>query len=201
MPTNVLSQTPAKPHAWPVRRLGMLAMLGAPMLLVEVIAFIAGNDPNRNSPFVGVTGLLYLAGWTCSLVALRRLGVLGRSMASTIVYWIQFTLVVMAGLFSLEELAYGSLEQIPIQALDLAWPLSHTFMLVTGGLAIAAGVWRGWRRFAPFLPGLKIPMLFALMALGAGNGRGTAGYVQALFASLAFLLLGYAVFTSSDSNR
>src|SRR4030095_9431845 len=99
------------------------------------------------------------------------------------------------GLFSLEEIAFGSFERMPIQVLDLAWPLSHTFMLVTGGLAIGAGVWRGWRRIAPFLPGLQIPMLFALMALGAGNGRGMAGYIQAVFASLAFLLLGYAVFT------
>jgi len=178
----------------------MLAMLGAPMLLVEVITFVTSNDPNRNSPFVGLTGLVYLGGWICSLVALRRLGVLGRSMASRIVYSIQVTLVVMAGLFSLEEMAYGSFERMPIQVLDLAWPLSHTFMLVTGGLAIGTGVWRGWRRIAPFLPGLKIPMLFALMALGAGNGRGMAGYIQAVFASLAFLLLGYAVFTSSDSN-
>jgi hypothetical protein len=200
MTTNVLPQTPAE-RAWSVRRLGALAMLAAPMLFVEVIMFVTSDDPNRNSPLVGVAGLLYLAGWICSLVALRRLGVLGTSVAGRIVYWVQITLVVAAALFSAQELLYGAAERLPFPVLDLAWPLTHTFMLVTGGVAIGSGVWKGWRRFAPFLPGLKIPLLLTLMALGVGNAQGLAGDIQATWASVAFLLLGYAVFTSSDRPR
>jgi hypothetical protein len=201
MTTNVISHTSAESTAWSIRRLGALAMLGAPMLLAEMIVFIASDHPNRNSPFVGVTGLFYLAGWICSLVALRRLGVLGSSVASRIAYAIQLLLIAAAAVFSVEELIYGSSERIPLFVLDAAWPLSHTFMLVTGGFAIGAGVWKGWRRVAPFLPGLKIPVFLLLMWLGMGNGRGPAGYIQAFYASLAFLLLGYAVFTSADSDR
>jgi len=176
-------------------------MLGAPMLFVEVVVFVTSDHPNRNSPLVGITGLLYLAGWICSLVALRRLGVLGPSVAARTVYWIQIGLIATAAMLSTQELLYGSAEKLPLPVLDLAWPLSHTFMLVTGGFAIASDVWKGWRRVAPFLPGLKIPLLLTLMALGAGNGQGLAGSIQATWASFAFLLLGYAVFTSSDRPR
>lgn len=49
----------------------------------------------------------------------------------------------MAFLFSMEEFIYGNIETMPLPVLDAAWPLSHTFMLVTGVAVIRSGKWKG----------------------------------------------------------
>jgi hypothetical protein len=81
---------------------------------------------------------------------------------------------------------------------DLAWPLSHLFMLVVAGMVIKAGAWRGWRRFAPLVCGLMVPVFFLMNASGA---RGVGLILGGIFSAVGFVSLGYAVRTEPLGAR
>jgi hypothetical protein len=200
MTTNVLARTSGRPDALSPRVLGTIGMLASPMLLVQGLGAPPQESSGPVGSLIGAVGLVYLVGWACSLVGMRQLGVMGDTAGARATYAVQLTLVLIATVFSVQETVYGSPERVPFPILDLAWPLGHTFMLVTGAFVLKAGVWTGWRRFVPLVCGLKIPLLIALVAAGlpapvTAGGRGAAGYIQVAFAAVAFLLLGYAVRT------
>jgi hypothetical protein len=70
-------------------------------------------------------------------------------------------------------------------------------MLVVGILPVRAGVWEGWRRFAPFLVGLALPAAFAAASVFGGAWMGVT------FASMTtagFFTLGYSVCTGSGAH-
>lgn len=200
-PISAAAGQPTRPGPVSTRTLGTLGMLGSPTMLAYGVTLVASGAANRNTALMGATGLLYLAGWMCSLVAMRQLGVMGRSAPSRVVYALQFALLVVASLFSVEELVYGSPARIPHPLLDLAWPLSHTFMLVTGAFVLKARAWTGWRRWPAFLVGFKIPLLAAAALALAGPGEPPTWLQTAAFTygGTALMLLGYAVRTSDPA--
>jgi hypothetical protein len=178
--------------------LGTLGILASPMLLAQ--GALAASGWAGAGSVGGALGLVYLGGWGASLVGMRRLGVIGATGGGRAAYGVQLALLAAAALFSVQETVYGGPDRVPFPLLDLAWPLGHTFMLVTGAAVLRAGAWRGWRRYAPLLCGLKIPLLVALVAAGMAapvesGGRGAAGWTQVAYAAAAFAALGYAVRT------
>ena len=80
-------------------------------------------------------------------------------------------------------------DDLAFNVMDIAWPLSMAWMLVVGVTVVVAGRMQGWRRFAPLLCGLWLPLGIPLQAvLGEQTGSIMFG-VSAVF----WLLLGYAV--------
>ena len=175
--------------------LGAAGIVGAQMWALDALyrhAYGLGGGPNDRVS--GVLNLLYIIGWACSAVALRRLRVTGRGLAAAAAYVVQCLGLTLAGLISLNEaldLKVGAAHPLYI-VVDAAWPLSHLFMLVVGVLVRRAGVWRGWRRLPCFVCGLALPAFFAAVpALGED-----ARFVFIIFVTTGFTLLGNAVRTA-----
>ncbi len=78
---------------------------------------------------------------------------------------------------------------------DMAWPLSHTLMLVVGIAVLKAKRLSGWTRFAPLACGLAIPLLIMAALIGGREGI----IVFGPYTWPTFTLLGYAVRTGDQA--
>jgi hypothetical protein len=175
------------------RLLGTLGMIGAPMMLLEGLYRSATHLRNNHNDYVvGAMSLLYIIGWASSSLGMRRLRVTGDSAASRAAFAVQMAGLLLAGVWALREVVKPSsdINSTLFKVTDAAWPLSHIFMLVIGGLVLKADVWRGWRRLAPFLCGLALPTFFAASTVVR---RESAGALFGIFTALGFMLQGYAV--------
>jgi len=68
-------------------------------------------------------------------------------------------------------------------------------MLVLGILVIAAKTWTGWRRFAPLVPTVAVPLGAGLVALTGLDG------VFVIIHAIAMVLLGYVVQSSESVTQ
>ena len=176
------------------RLLGTLGMLASPMMLAEMLIF--GFSQHGSNRVIGVLGVIYTAGWVCSAVGMRRSRVTGDTALSRVVFVVQLAGLLLAFLWSLQEVVHSGIDKggAFYGVTDAAWPLSHLFMLVIGILTVRAKVWGGWRRFAPFLAGLALPVAAASASVA---GRGAMGFAFGVMTTAGFLALGYALRTES----
>lgn len=182
------------------RLLGTLGMLGGPMLLAEGLYRQFTHMPdNYDNQLVGVLGVMYIGGWMCSTVGMRRLRVTGNGATSAAVFVIQLTGLFLAALWSIQAIVHlPGLTESPLFGIaDVAWPFSHVLMLVVGMLVLKAKVWRGWLKFVPLLCGAGLPLFFAASAIGA---RVAGSFLFFSLTAIGFILLGYAVRNSNLSK-
>ncbi len=168
------------------RTLTAIAMICAPALLVEAI--LTGGE--EKPVVIGLASRVVMAGWICSNTVMRRTRAAGTGRWGRAVLLVQLVGLVLACLFGLFE-ATGLLgrDDLTFNVMDIAWPLSMAWMLVVGITVAAAGRMQGWRRFAPLLCGLWLPLGIPLQAvLGEQTGSIMFGVSAVLW-----LLLGYAV--------
>lgn len=177
--------------------LGTIGIIGGPMLLAEALFFgLAFGASGLAHRLLGVLELIYVGGWMCSAIAMRRARVTGNDRLGKATFVVQMTGLMLAALFSAQGIVQSKpdADSLLFKVTDAAWPLSHMFMLVVSIMVWRAGVWRGWRRIAPLLCGLALPVFFAANALGAKE----IGLI--LFPALTavgFMSLGYAVRTTT----
>ncbi len=175
------------------RVLGMLAFIGAPMLLLQSAAMVfAQGQKLAADRFIAFLGVLYIGGWMAGVVGMRRLRVTGDRQGSKVLFIIQIFVLSLALLFSIQE-SIGLTNSIFFRITDAAYPLSHLLMLVVGVSVWRAHVWRGLTRLAPLLVGLGLPSAFALAPLIGWNA---AGITFAGLTALGFSLVARAVYKS-----
>lgn len=179
------------------RVLGTLGMIAAPMLFLEGMLYTLGYAEGQSARFIPLLGIIYLAGWACSLAGMRRLGATGHGTLAKAIFILQIVGLSLAVLFNVQEMTGASRDTLFFRVTDMAWPASHVFMLVTGVFVLKNKVWRGWRVAAPFVCGLALPVFFAASAI---IGRGIAGYVFGMLTIVAFMWLGYAVRTGDRAR-
>ena len=112
------------------RLLGTLGMLASPMMLVEMLLFdFKQHGSNR---VIGVLGVMYIFGWACSAVGMRRSRVTGDDSLSKGVFVLQLFGLLLAFSWSVQEIIYSGIDQggVLYRVTDAAWPLSHLLMLV-----------------------------------------------------------------------
>jgi hypothetical protein len=179
------------------RFLGTVGMLASPMMLAEMLIF--GFQQHGSNRVVGVLGTIYIVGWFCSAVGMRRSRVTGDNALSRGVFVLQLFGLLLALLWSLQEIIHSGVDTSGVfyRVTDAAWPLSHLLMLVVGILTLRAGVWRGWRRFAPLLVGLALPVAIAAALAPGQAGMGSAFGVMT---TAGFFALGYSVRTGGSAH-
>lgn len=184
---------PAAPaSAAGTRLLGVLGMTGAPAFL--------GISQHVTQGELGpqLLMLAYVVGWLCSAVGLRRLRAAGNGRGARILTGVQLAGLTLAGLQIVQDIAgQRPLGSIFYTITDVAWPVSHLFMLVVFAAVWRARVWTGWRRWTPLAGGLVIPLTLLMAAAkvvdpGAMFNVGTA---------LSFLAFGLAVATAAPEAR
>jgi len=167
-----------------------LATVGASVMLLQAAAYqFRPGDPDQ---FWGAMELLYVFGWMSSIVGLMRLNATGRSIGGRLILGILLVTLTLAA----AESAMIAIVPNPDQSTlfytitDIAWPFSHTFMLVVGIAVLVARTLPGWQRVAPLLCGLVLPVSF--LAVGVG-GDLALRVVFAVGTAVTFTLLAWSV--------
>ncbi len=182
------------------RLLGTIGIIGGPMLLMEALIFgLAVGSPSPAHRLLGVLELLYIGGWMCSAVGMRRARVTGNNWPSTAIFVVQMTGLLLAALFSAQGIVQPNPDanSLFFSVTDAAWPLSHLLMLAVSFLVWRAGVWRGWRKVAPLVCGLALPVFFAANAAGA---KEVGLILFPALSAIGFIALGYAVSTTRQTT-
>ena len=175
------------------RVLGIIAMICAPALLVEGL-MLRGQE---NAAITGIASMVFMAGWICSNIGMRRMRATGTGKWGRAVLLIQLVGLVLALMFGFFE-ATGLLgrESIVFNVTDAAWPLSMLWMIVVGITVIVAKRLSGWQRFVPLLCPLWLPVaIIGTIALGE-----TGGFIGVGYAAVLWAVLGYVV-VRSDSRQ
>lgn len=177
------------------RILGLIGMLTSPMLL---LGLLAGAD-SPASRVAAALGLVFVLGWMCSMLGLRLLRATGSSVLSKTVFIIQMCGLLLAASQQVQDLIYANPnnDSFFYRMADAAWPLSVLFMLVVGILTVKAKVLKGWRKFAPLVCGLALPVLFLATGLA---GMKVGGLVFGMHTTVAWMLLGYAARTGRSQQ-
>ena len=146
------------------------------------------DDPNQ---FWGAMELLYIFGWMSSIVALLRLNATGRSFGGRLILGIQLVALTLAAAESVMIAIVPSPDQSTLfyQITDIAWPFSHTFMVVVGIAVLVARVLPIRQRVTPLLCGLVLPLSFLSAAIA---GDYALRVVFAVGTAATFALLGLA---------
>ena len=193
MTTATFPAAPARPS--PHKLLGLVGVLAAPVFLAQRILTPSG-DQLPNDRLAAWLGLWYLVGWACSALALRRDRATGRGVGAAAIFGVQLVGLTLAAGQQLQDAVQARpLGDTVYGVCDVAWPLSHVFMLVVGVAVLRARVWTGWRRWTPLACGLALPLSFAAQAAAGRYGLLVA---FPIFTTLAFSALGVAVMTSRD---
>jgi hypothetical protein len=171
--------------------LGATGIFGAPAFLVQWLAFGAPAPDAPQDAVATLVHVVYLAGFASSALALRLLRATGGGRGAAVIAAAQGVGLLLAAAQVLQDAVRARpLGDGFYAATDVAWPLSHLFMLVVGVAVLRARVWTGWRRWTPLACGLALPAAFAAMAVG-GRAAMIAAFATATAA--AFLALGVAV--------
>jgi hypothetical protein len=170
MATNQLKLTAGlKTGAINNRILGLPAIIGAPMLLLQFLLGTRGinSEGGEKNALIALLGVLYIGGWMCGAIGMFRLRTYGESRGSKIVFVQQMILLSLALMFSVFETFGATYENggVLFAVFDAGYPLSHLFMIVVGIFVWRAGVWRGFSKFAPLLVGIALPLTLGLMPL------------------------------------
>jgi hypothetical protein len=175
------------------RCLGMLCLIGAPMLLVQ---FILNPGGVSNTAGIAFLGVLYMGGWLAGAVGMRRLRVTGNGNGSKIIFIIQALGLFLATMFSVLETSGYNHENggLIFVMTDLAYPFSHLFMIVVGSFTLRAGVWNGFSKFAPLLVGVALPLTLALASL-VGMQIGTLFFGG--LTTIGLSIIGYTIIKQS----
>ncbi|RAK62931.1 hypothetical protein [Hymenobacter edaphi] len=168
------------------RPLGLAAILLSPLMALMLTMY---HWPQHH--VIGdVAGGLFLLGWLCSAVGMRRLRVLGPGVVARGLSALQIILLGLAACQQLFDATTGRLDTWYYFVCDMAWPGSMVMMLITGALVWRAGVWADWRHFVPALCGLTLPLALLTQVL---VGELAAGIVFGGYSGVLWALLGLAV--------
>jgi hypothetical protein len=184
-----------KTYPTPTQTLGVLALIGAPFLLLGPL--LAQGYPPLSGPwFYGVWAFVYITAWMCSIQGLRLLEATGRSRFGKGILWVITGTLVLADLSNLYALAAPGEKSALFLCLDAFWPLSNLAMLVVGIAVVAAKGLPGWRRYVPLLAGLWLPFTLAVKALMDTGTLLIDAPVVGIYSALAWSLLAVVVGTT-----
>ncbi|MBC7893714.1 MAG: hypothetical protein H7Y12_15960 [Sphingobacteriaceae bacterium] len=170
--------------------LGTIGILGAPFLFIGT-AWYADD--------MGLTGLIYMAGWQCSLIGLYRLRAAGNHNVARGLFYAIFTTLALAQGWNVWTIFDPGNTSLAYQILDLTWPLSNVLMIPLGIAALRARRLAGWYRFVPLAVGFWLP--FALLVLGLLGRTPESMSIGGLYSALAWAMLGFVVFQGAGALR
>ena len=137
--------------------LGILALIGAPWLFI-------GTPMERRMPhlsdswFTGVWGIIFISGWMCAVIALKRLRATGNTSFGKILLIVLLISLSIANLSNVIQIFVERNKPSYFVFFDLFWPLSNIIMFIVGVMVIIAKRLRGWKLYIPLATGLWFPL-------------------------------------------
>lgn len=180
------------------RILGILAIIGAPLLLLQFLLGTRGMNAEggEKNALIALLGVFYIGGWISGATGMFRAGTYGESKASKIVFALQIVLLSFALMFSVFETFGVTYENgsALFAVFDAGYPLSHLFMIVVGIFVLRARRWRGFSKFAPLVVGFALPLTLGLMPL-LGEKIGVVSF--GALTAIGLAAIGFTIFRKS----
>jgi hypothetical protein len=138
--------------------LGVAGMVGAPMIGLALFLSKFGLIKSEGQAD-GALSAIYMGGFVCIATALRFARITGRGRTGALISFIQIVGLLLAATWSvLTTVAFPGIPKTVWVVTDMAWPLSHLFMLAVGMAAWKAKVWNGWPVVTLLLCGAALPI-------------------------------------------
>ncbi|MCU0385444.1 MAG: hypothetical protein MUE38_05410 [Flavihumibacter sp.] len=171
--------------------LKIIAYVGAPCLTLSF------TMEKYQSPkwIIATTGVLFLFGWICSILFIRRYKLAGASLLANILTYVLLISLLLAAISNILALIPG-FPTAYFYLFDLFWPISNVLLLVLTISIAFSGALKGWRKYLPLVAGCWLPVAM-IINLHAANNR-WLNYLVEVHATIGWLLLILAI---SFKNR
>src|SRR5688572_631113 len=178
------------------RVLGIFAPIGSPWLFIGM--YLEQRNPRLlDSWFTGVWGLIFISGWICSVIALRRLKATGNSSFGKILLIVLLIILSLANVSNVIQVIVEKDKPPYFMVLDMCWPLSNVIMLITGIMVIIAKGLPGWRRWIPLATGLWFPL--AMLSFPIDNK--IVSLLVGFYSVIAWALLAIVIITTKQETE
>jgi hypothetical protein len=178
------------------KTLGTLALAGAPFLSLGVYLEELYPTALHDSWFTGACGLVYISGWSCSMIAMQRLEATGKNRFGKAVLRVILAMLLLANFSNMYQLLFPQDKSMLFWTLDVFWPLSNLMMLVVGIAVVMAKGLPGWRRYVPLAVGLWLPT--ALLTVQLFGRTAPVFLFGSAYSVIAWTLLAVAVLTAKE---
>lgn len=168
--------------------LGLIAMLASPFFWIETYFY---GQATHNTSLTGVCDLIYMIGWSCSIVGLMKLKAAGNTRRGKTILLIQLVFLLIANIWNIWVILDPLNQTTIFNILDKFWPISNCFMLITGIAVVVAKKVSGFFRFVPLIAGLWLPVTVAFSMLLKGD---QVFYIMNSYSFCSFFLLGLMIF-------
>ena len=178
------------------RLLGILALIGSPWLFIGT--YLEQQMPLlSDSWFTGVWGIIFITGWTCAAIALKRLRATGTGSFGKVILLLLIFSLIIANISNVIQIFVEKDKPSYFIYFDLFWPLSNIIMLIAGITVIVTKGLPGWMRYMPLACGLWFPL--AMLSSLTGNHI-LSFFFGGLYSVLAWALLAYGIITTGKER-
>lgn len=178
------------------KTLGTLAFIGSPWLFLG--PYIEQRVPGlEDSWFTGVWGILFISGWICSVIVLRRLKTTGSSTFGKVILVALIAFLTLANLSNLIQIIVEKDKPAYFMLFDIFWPLSNLVMLVMGVAVILIRGLPGWKRYVPLAVGMWFPLAMISSAVDDGV---VSLFFGGIYSALAWGALAVVVMTTKEKE-
>ena len=171
-----------------LKYLGIVAMIGSPFFALETYYY---QQEMQDSSLTGICDLIYMIGWSCSIVWLIKIRAAGEGWGKAILS-IQLGLLTIANIWNVWVIFDPLNTSILFTILDKFWPISNCFMFISGLAVLRGRQITGFARFVPLIAGSWLPVS-ALTALLL-DGNQVFLYIMTGYSFCCFFLLGLMIF-------
>jgi hypothetical protein len=167
------------------KTLGIIGLFGAPFLLIGFT--LEHIYPHlANSWFTGFWGLMYMIGWTSSIIGLQRMEATGNTTWGKAILWIVHVSLLLANVSNVIQLVTPHNKPDWFFYIDLFWPLSNILMLIVGIMCLSAKKIKIEQRYIPLVVGLWLPFSLPFWKI---NGSTSAMIISGIYSAIAWTLL------------
>ncbi len=132
--------------------LGILALIGSPWLFIGTYMEQRMTHLS-DSWFTGVWGILFISGWICAVIVLKRLRTTGSSSFGKVILLILLLSLSIANVSNVIQIFVERDKPSYFIFFDLFWPLSNIIMLIVGITVLTTKGLPGWKRYIPLAKG------------------------------------------------
>ena len=176
--------------------LGILALIGSPWLFIGT--YLEQKMPHlSDSWFTGVWGILFISGWICAAIALKRLKSTGSSSFGKVILLVLLLSLSVANVSNAIQIIVERDKPPYFIFFDLFWPLSNVIMLIVGITIIAVKGLPGWKRYIPLVTGIWFPL--AMLSTLIDN-KFLSFFFGGIYSALAWALLALVILTTKKEH-
>ena len=178
------------------KTVGIIALLCSPFLAIDFAIHGGFNDYNSTS-LGGLFNLIYMTGWLLSVLALYQMHSNAKKIVK-VIFLIQIIFLTLADISNVWSIIDPQASNNLFTILDLFWPVSNSFMFITGLTIVLSNQIKGWQRYIPLFVGLWLPTGLCFI-LTLGQTPMTVFFIS-IYSAVAWSLLALSVYTNRQHN-